>query len=102
MDEVIVGKVTHYFHRIAVAVVEVAAAELRVGDTIRVLGATSNFTQPVRSMEIDHTPVDVATTGEQVAVHVAERARVNDLVFRISPHAHINGVSIGTEQGPAS
>jgi translation elongation factor EF-1alpha len=102
MDEVIVGRITHYFHQVAVAAVEVVADEIRVGDTIRVLGATSNFTQQIHSMEMDHSPVDAAHNGELVGIQVVDRARVGDLVFRISPHTHIDGVSIGPEQGPAA
>ena len=97
MDEVIVGRVTHYFPRVQVAAVELTDDELRLGDTIRVLGTTSNFTQAVDSMEIDHASVEIVRAGEEVAVHVVERARDGDLVFRIKPHAHIDGVSIGQE-----
>jgi putative protease len=101
MDEVIVGRVTHYFPQVQVAAVELSADELRLGDTIRVLGTTSNFTQVIHSMEITHTPVEKVRTGDEVAIQVIERARVGDLVFRIMPHAHIDGVSIGQEgQGP--
>ena len=97
MDEVIVGRVTHYFPRVQVAVVQLTDDELRIGDSIRVLGTTSNFTQPVDSMEIEHSPVEIVGAGEEVAIRVIERARVGDLVFRIKPHAHIDGVSIGQE-----
>jgi putative protease len=88
MDEILVGKVTHYFPRIEVGAVEVTGDELRVGDTIRVMGATSNFTQRIHSMEMDHAPVETATTGQLVAIQLAERARVKDLVFRIRAHPH--------------
>lgn len=97
MDEVIVGRVTHYFPHVQVAAVELTDDELRLGDTIRVLGTTSNFTQTVDSMQIDHAPVEIVRAGEEVAVHVVERARTGDLVFRIKPHVHIDGVSIGQE-----
>jgi putative protease len=93
MDEVIVGRVTHYFPHVQVAAVELTDDELRIGDSIRVLGTTSNFTQPIFSMEIDHSPVESVRAGEEVAIQVVERARVGDLVFRIKPHAHIDGVS---------
>jgi putative protease len=87
VDEVLVGRVTHYFPRVDVAAVEVTADELRVGDEIRVLGATSNFTQHIQSMEIDHSPVTEAGIGDEVGIRVIDRARVKDLVFRIQPHA---------------
>lgn len=97
MDEVIVGRVSHYFPRVEVAVVELTDDELRIGDSVRVLGTTSNFTQVIESMEIDHSPVEAVRAGEEVAVRVVERARVGDLVFRIKPHAHVDGLSIGQE-----
>lgn len=100
MDEYLVGKVTHFFPQVQVAAVHVVADEIRQGDQIRVLGSTSNFTQSVHSMEMDHVTVDTAAVGDLVAIQVVERVRVGDSVFRIRPHAHIDGVSIGTEQGP--
>lgn len=86
MDELLIGRVTHYFGRIQVAAVGITDDELRVGDTIRVLGATSNFTQKVRSMQIEHVPVQHARVGDVVGIQLNERARVNDLVFRARPH----------------
>lgn len=87
MDEIPVGRVTHYFPAIQVAVVEVES-EVRVGDQIRIEGHTSNFVQEVRSMQIDHQPVEAVGAGEQVAIELVDRARVNDLVFRARPHPH--------------
>lgn len=86
MDEVLLGEVTHYFQAISVAAVQVTEAELRVGDSIRIVGHTSNFTQMVRSMQIDHRPVESAGPGDLVGIELVERARVGDLVFRTMPH----------------
>lgn len=97
MDEVAIGKVTHFFPRVQVAVLELSRDEIRLGDTIRVLGAHSNFTQTVDSMQIEHTPVEMVRAGQEVAIHLVERARVGDMVFRIMPHTHIEGLSIGQE-----
>lgn len=93
MDEELTGRITHYFPRIGVAAVEVTHDELRLGDVIRVLGATSNFTQEVDSMQIDHVPIVSASAGELVAIRLTERARVNDRVFRIRPHPHDDDAS---------
>lgn len=86
MDELLIGKITHYFPAIQVAAVEISGDGLRLGDTIRVVGHTSNFTQVIGSMEIDHNPVESATAGDLVGIQLLERARVNDLVFRALPH----------------
>ena len=85
MDEQLVGKVTHYFGGPRVAAVEVTDTELRVGDTIRITGHTSNFTQEVESLEIDHKPVETAGIGDHVGIQLVDRARPNDLVFRTRP-----------------
>ena len=86
MDEVLVGEVTHYFQAISVAAIQVTEAELRAGDSIRIVGHTSNFTQTVRSMQMDHRPVESAGSGDLVGIELVERARVGDLVFRTLPH----------------
>ena len=96
MDEQLIGTVTHYFPRIEVAAMKVSADELRIGDPIRVLGHTSNFTQKVHSMEMDYTPIETARAGDLVAIQVAERARVNDQVYRIRAHAPAEPTATGT------
>ena len=85
MDEVLIGKVINYFPRIEVAALEVAGHEMRLGDEIRILGHTTSFTQEVASMQIDNEPVTEAGVGDLVGIKVTERARPNDLVYRIAP-----------------
>ena len=46
--DILIGKVTHFYNRLSVAVVELAG-ELRLGDQIAVLGHTTELTQPVKS-----------------------------------------------------
>ena len=79
-----VGTVTHYFGKPNVAIVDITAGELRVGDTIRVAGAHSDFTQEVGSMELEHVPVEAAKVGDSVGIQVSERAREHDDVFRVT------------------
>jgi translation elongation factor EF-1alpha len=84
MGEQRVGTVTHYFGKPQVAIVDITAGELRVGDTIRVTGAHSDFTQEVGSMELEHEPVEAARVGDSVGILVSERAREHDDVFRVT------------------
>ncbi|HEY6317271.1 MAG TPA: EF-Tu/IF-2/RF-3 family GTPase [Acidimicrobiia bacterium] len=81
MEEQLVGRVTHYFGKPHVAIVEVTVGELRVGDTIRVVGRTAEFTQKIESMQLEHTPVDSATVGDSVGIEVAERTREHDRIY---------------------
>lgn len=84
MGEERVGTVTHYFGKPQVAIVDITAGELQVGDTIRIAGAHSNFTQEVASMELEHAPVESANVGDSVGIQVSERAREHDEVFRVT------------------
>ena len=77
-----VGRVTHFYPRISVAVVELRAA-LRVGDRILIRGATTNFEQTVESMQVEHKPVQEAQPGQTVGLKVKERVREKDIVYRV-------------------
>ncbi len=81
MGEQVVGTVTHYFGKPRVAIVEITVGELRVGDTIRVVGRTTEFTQTITSMQLEHAPVDSAAVGDSVGIEVAERTREHDSVY---------------------
>jgi translation elongation factor EF-1alpha len=83
MGEQLVGRVTHYFGKPHVAIVEVTVGELRAGDTIRVVGRTAEFTQKIESMQLEHAPVDSAAVGDSVGVEVAERTREHDRVYLV-------------------
>jgi len=85
MAEQKIGVVTHYFGKIGVAALEVTEGELRIGDTIRIKGRTSDFTQTVDSMQVEHESVEVARKGDEVGLKVAEYVRENDAVYKVTP-----------------
>ena len=76
-----VGKITHFFSKINVAVVELTAP-LSVGDKIRIQGPTTDFEQTVQSMQIEHESVEAAKKGQSVGLRVNERVRENDTVYK--------------------
>ena len=67
MSDVPIGKVTHYFDRIQVAVLELNEA-LNVGDKIRVSGHATELEQTVESLQIDHRPVHQGLPGDRKSV----------------------------------
>ena len=75
-----VGKVSHYFSKIGVAVIELTDT-LKVGDMIHIKGATSDFTQKVDSMQVEHVGVPEAKAGESIGMKVKEHVRQHDQVF---------------------
>lgn len=76
-----IGKVTHYFSKISVAVIKLTDA-LSVGDKIIIKGATTDIEQSVSSMQIEHENVDTAKSGQSVGLKIEGRARPNDIVYK--------------------
>ncbi|MEE9269062.1 MAG: hypothetical protein V3V49_02270 [Candidatus Krumholzibacteria bacterium] len=83
-DEVEIGHVSHYFGKIQVAAIELTAGELSVGDTIHILGHTSDFVQKIGSIQIDREEITSASKGQSIGIQVIEHARVGDKVFRVT------------------
>jgi putative protease len=83
MAEEKVGTVTDYFAKIGVAGIRLGDGHLEVGDRIRIRGHTTDLTQTVDSLQIEHQAVQRAERGSEVAVKVAERVRKHDEVFRV-------------------
>jgi translation elongation factor EF-Tu-like GTPase len=85
MAEQLIGLVTHYFGKAKVVAVKITEGELHVGDTIHVVGHTSDFIHTIDSMQIDRAPVEVAKVGDEIGIQVVEHAREHDEVFRVTP-----------------
>jgi hypothetical protein len=56
---------------------------LAVGDTIRIKGHTTDLTQKVEHMQVDHLSVQSASPGETAAVQVADKVRPGDAVYKV-------------------
>lgn len=81
--DVEIGQVTHYFNKINVAVISLTD-ELKIGDTIHILGHTTDFTQKVTSMQIEHKNVDTVKPGDDFAMKVIEPVREHDVVYKVA------------------
>jgi len=75
-----IGKITHFFDKINVAVVELSGT-LREGDKIRIKGATTDFEQTVDSMQVEHEKINEAKKGSSIGLKVTEKVRPGDEVF---------------------
>jgi len=82
-EKKLIGRITHYFSKISVAVVELSD-DIAVGDKIRMEGATTSFEQVIDSMEIDNKKVETATAGRSIGLKVKERVRLHDGVYKIT------------------
>ncbi len=80
-----IGHISHYFPKIGVAVIEVTAGSLKVGETIRIKGHTSDFTQTVDSLQQEHLQVPEVTKGISAGLKVKEHVREGDKVYKVIP-----------------
>lgn len=81
-EEMQVGKVTHYFAKIGVAVIEVTEGSIKVGDEIRIKGHTTDFKQKVVSMQIEQDKIEIAEPGQSIGMKMNEPVRANDAVYK--------------------
>ncbi|MBU1727444.1 MAG: translation elongation factor-like protein [Candidatus Omnitrophica bacterium] len=82
MKENVIGVITHYFPKVRAAVVKLKGP-LKAGDTIKIKGHTTDFTQGVVSMQLDHEIIDEAKKGQEIGLLVASRVRQHDLVCKV-------------------
>ena len=78
-----IGRVTHFYKKIGVAIVELSDS-LLVGDTVHFSGHTTDLTQKVDSMQMEHQNIEKAEKGQTIGVKVTEEVRVKDLVFKVT------------------
>ncbi|MEK7653571.1 MAG: hypothetical protein AAB358_03760 [Patescibacteria group bacterium] len=84
MPETQIGKITHYFGKIGVGVIELDKGELSVGDTIKIKGhGDKEFEQVVTSMQVEHQEVTTAKPGEAAGLKVDQPVKEGDLVFKV-------------------
>ncbi len=83
MPEVLIGKVNDFFARPVVAGIELTAP-LKVGDTIRIHGHTTDITMTIQSMQINNVDVKQAKAGDAVGIKVPDRVRRGDTVYKVT------------------
>ena len=75
-----VGKITHWYDKISVAVVELKK-ELKVGDKVKIKHGDKEFEETIASMELDHKPVKSGKKGQGVAIKLSQRAGEGSEVY---------------------
>ncbi len=78
-----IGKVTHYFGKIGVAIIELSG-KLKIGDRIHFKGHTSDWEQTVDSMQAEHEAIEDAGKGDVVGINAKEHAREGDVVYLVT------------------
>jgi len=86
MADKLVGKITHYYDKIGVAVIKIQSP-LKVGETIRIKAPgnssrETDFTQEITSMQVEHQQVQTAKKGDDIGMKVDEPVKKGDQVYK--------------------
>ena len=84
MEEKKIGEVIKYFGKIGVAAIRLTEGSLKVGDTIHLVGHTTDFTQMVDSMQIENQNSQEAGLGADLGIRTKEKVREHDVVYKVS------------------
>ena len=77
-----IGVVSNYFDHVGVVAIKLTAG-LKLGDTIRIVGGDSDFTDVISSIQIQHEKVEKAKKGDEIGVKISEKARKDYKVFKV-------------------
>jgi translation elongation factor EF-1alpha len=80
-----IGVITHYYSHLSVATLRLESGTLRVGDVIHIRGYTTDFSQAIQSLEIDHAAVSQVGPGDDFGLKVAQHVREHDVVYKVGP-----------------
>jgi translation elongation factor EF-Tu-like GTPase len=83
MEEKKVGEVIKYFGKIGVAAIRLSEGSLKVGDTIHMVGHTTDITQTIDSMQIENKNVQEAGPGADIGIKTKDRVREHDIVYKV-------------------
>lgn len=84
MQEKEIGKITHYYGHLNVGIIELTDT-LKVGEAIRIKGHSSDFTQNIESMQIEHAGVSEAKSGDSVGIKILQKVHPHDKVYKVIP-----------------
>ncbi len=79
-----IGVVTHYYGQPSVAIVKLESGTLRVGDTIHIRGHTSDFSQRVDSLQVEHAAVNEVGADDDFGIRVVQHVREHDVVYKVA------------------
>lgn len=84
MPEKEVGTITHYYGHISVGIIQLSDV-LKPGDNIHIKGHSTDFTQSVSSIQVEHNDVGEAKAGDIVGIKISQKVHPHDKVFKVTP-----------------
>jgi len=80
-----IGVVTHYYSHLSVAILRLDSGMLRVGDVIHIRGHTTDLSQRVESLEVNHAPATEVGPNDDFGLKVVGHVREHDVVYKVRP-----------------
>ena len=77
-----IGKVTHFYRKIKVAVVKFSKS-VPVGAKVKFLGASTKFEQKIKSLQVDYKNVKKAPAKKSVGLKVDKKVREGDGIYLV-------------------
>ena len=84
MKENYIGTISNYFSNISVAAFEIESGKLKVGDTVHIKGNTTDITETVSSIQMEHEMIETAKKGDDIGLKVSQKVRGGDKVFVVA------------------
>jgi U32 family peptidase len=76
-----IGEIFNYFEKVGVIAIKLKDS-LKVGDTIRIVGGETDFTEVVDSIQIEGKNVEKAKKGDSVGIKVSEKCNKGYRVYK--------------------
>ena len=72
------------FSNISVSALELESGKLKVGDTVHIKGNTTDITETVSSIQMEHEMIETAKKGDDIGIKVSQKVRGGDKVFVVA------------------
>ena len=81
MAEKQIGRVTHWYDKLGVAVLDLKGT-LKVGEKVKVVKGAEVFEEEIASMQVNHKDVSSAEKGDEVAVKFSQKTKEGAAVYK--------------------
>ncbi|MBU1032006.1 hypothetical protein KKE03_03765 [Patescibacteria group bacterium] len=78
-----IGKVTHYYDKLGVAIIDLETGGLKAGDEIKFKRGEEEFSQKVESLQVDHKDVDTVKKGDSFGLKVDQPTKPGTEVYLV-------------------
>lgn len=82
MADKLIGEVFNFFEHVSVIAIELTGS-LKVGDKIRIVGGEKDFTEVVKSMQIEGKNVTTAKKGDRVGIRISDKVHKGYKVYKV-------------------